>query len=73
MPAAPLALAPHPCRATHRGAAPLPAVPLAVALQAWRSPQAQYLAKIQAQEQIHKYIGMQSQTQVKYHKAQAQK
>jgi hypothetical protein len=44
-----------------------------VAPQAWRSQQAQNLAKIQAQEQIHKYIGMQSQTQVKYHKAQAKK
>jgi hypothetical protein len=71
--AAPLALAPPLCRATHRGAGPLSAAPLAVAPQAWRSQQAQKLAKIPAQDQIHNYIGIQSQTQVKYHKAQAQK
>jgi hypothetical protein len=71
--AAPLALAPPLCRATHHGAAPLSAAPLAVAPQAWRSQQAQKLAKIPAQDQIHKYIAIQSQTQVKYHKAQAKK
>jgi hypothetical protein len=70
--AVPLALAPHPCRATHRGTAPLLATPLAVAPQAWRSQQAQKLSKIPAQDQIHNYIGIQTHIG-KHAQAQAHK
>jgi hypothetical protein len=84
MPAA-LLPAQQPCLPRHLLWRRTPAAPPTVALhhclsrhwqwhrKAWRSQQAQKLAKIPAEDQIHKYIGIQSQTQVKYHKAQAKK